>query len=44
MIYLFLYFFYRYWTNPGAFVDGAVGTISVLLSAGFSYQGTEVGK
>ncbi|KAI9305204.1 amino acid permease/ SLC12A domain-containing protein [Cunninghamella echinulata] len=33
---------FRYWREPGAFVDNAVGTVSVLLSAGFSYQGTEV--
>ncbi|CDH48806.1 lysine-specific permease [Lichtheimia corymbifera JMRC:FSU:9682] len=33
---------FRYWNDPGAFVDGAVGTVSVLLSAGFSFQGTEV--
>lgn len=35
---------FRYWNDPGAFVDGAVGTVSVLLSAGFSFQGTEVGE
>lgn len=34
--------FVSYWNDPGAFVDGAVGTISVLLSAGFSFQGTEI--
>ncbi|KAI8343090.1 amino acid permease/ SLC12A domain-containing protein [Chlamydoabsidia padenii] len=33
---------FRYWIAPGAFANGAVGTVSVLLSAGFSYQGTEV--
>ncbi|KAI9031019.1 amino acid permease-domain-containing protein [Phycomyces nitens] len=33
---------FKYYHEPGAFVDGAVGTISVLLSAGFSFQGTEV--
>ncbi|KAI9323478.1 amino acid permease/ SLC12A domain-containing protein [Dichotomocladium elegans] len=37
---------FKYWNDPGAFVDtevnGAVGTISVLLSAGFSFQGTEI--
>ncbi|KAI8139578.1 amino acid permease/ SLC12A domain-containing protein [Fennellomyces sp. T-0311] len=33
---------FKYWNEPGAFVDGAVGTVSVLLSAGFSFQGTEV--
>ncbi|KAI8330863.1 amino acid permease/ SLC12A domain-containing protein [Chlamydoabsidia padenii] len=33
---------FKYWTDPGAFVDGAVGTVSVLLSAGFSFQGTEI--
>ncbi|KAI8993603.1 amino acid permease/ SLC12A domain-containing protein [Pilobolus umbonatus] len=33
---------FKYWSEPGAFVDGAVGTISVLLSAGFSFQGTEI--
>lgn len=34
----------RYWNDPGAFVDGAVGTVNVLLSAGFSFQGTEIGN
>ncbi|ORE22328.1 hypothetical protein BCV71DRAFT_241131 [Rhizopus microsporus] len=33
---------FEYWKNPGAFNNGAVGTISVLLSAGFSFQGTEI--
>ncbi|KAI9498160.1 amino acid permease/ SLC12A domain-containing protein [Zychaea mexicana] len=33
---------FDYWNVPGAFVDGAEGTVSVLLSAGFSFQGTEV--
>ncbi|KAL1931715.1 hypothetical protein VTP01DRAFT_9858 [Rhizomucor pusillus] len=33
---------FRYWDDPGAFVNGAVGTVSVLLSAGFSFQGTEI--
>ncbi|KAI7858426.1 amino acid permease/ SLC12A domain-containing protein [Circinella umbellata] len=38
---------FKYWNDPGAFVgetvrEGAVGTVSVLLSAGFSFQGTEV--
>ncbi|KAG2190216.1 hypothetical protein INT46_004202 [Mucor plumbeus] len=33
---------FAYWNSPGAFNNGAVGTISVLLSAGFSFQGTEV--
>ncbi|KAL0090650.1 amino acid permease-domain-containing protein [Phycomyces blakesleeanus] len=33
---------FKYYHEPGAFVGGAVGTISVLLSAGFSFQGTEV--
>ncbi|ORZ17096.1 amino acid permease/ SLC12A domain-containing protein [Absidia repens] len=33
---------FKYWNNPGAFAGGGVGTVSVLLSAGFSYQGTEV--
>lgn len=35
---------FKYWNQPGAFVNGAVGTVSVLLSAGFSFQGTEIGK
>jgi lysine-specific permease len=35
---------FKYWNDPGAFVGGAVGTVSVLLSAGFSFQGTEIGK
>ncbi|KAI8338514.1 amino acid permease/ SLC12A domain-containing protein [Chlamydoabsidia padenii] len=33
---------FKYWNSPGAFANGGVGTVSVLLSAGFSYQGTEV--
>ncbi|KAJ8662407.1 hypothetical protein O0I10_002101 [Lichtheimia ornata] len=33
---------FRYWNDPGAFAGGPVGTVSVLLSAGFSFQGTEV--
>ncbi|KAF7732589.1 hypothetical protein EC973_003336 [Apophysomyces ossiformis] len=33
---------FEYWRDPGAFVDGAVGTVSVLLQAGFSFQGTEI--
>ncbi|ORZ22949.1 amino acid permease-domain-containing protein [Absidia repens] len=33
---------FRYWSNPGPFANGGVGTVSVLLAAGFSYQGTEV--
>ncbi|OBZ90070.1 Lysine-specific permease [Choanephora cucurbitarum] len=33
---------FRYWQTPGAFNNDALGTISVLLSAGFSFQGTEV--
>ncbi|KAI8086759.1 amino acid permease/ SLC12A domain-containing protein [Halteromyces radiatus] len=33
---------FKYWSDPGAFVGGAVGTVSVLLSAGFSFQGTEI--
>ncbi|KAG0936984.1 hypothetical protein G6F57_007685 [Rhizopus arrhizus] len=33
---------FEYWKNPGAFNNGAVGTVSVLLSAGFSFQGTEI--
>ncbi|KAI9364570.1 amino acid permease/ SLC12A domain-containing protein [Pilaira anomala] len=33
---------FEYWNTPGAFNNGVVGTISVFLSAGFSFQGTEV--
>ncbi|KAI7906616.1 amino acid permease/ SLC12A domain-containing protein [Cokeromyces recurvatus] len=33
---------FEYWKNPGAFNNGVVGTISVLLAAGFSFQGTEI--
>ncbi|CAO3594661.1 unnamed protein product [Absidia cylindrospora] len=34
---------FKYWNDPGAFVGlGAVETVSVLLSAGFSFQGTEI--
>ena len=35
---------FKYWKDPGAFVEGGVGTVSVLLTAGFSFQGTEIGK
>jgi amino acid permease len=44
---LFFYsanYIFRYWKDPGPFVDGGLGFVSVLLSAGFSFQGTEVGK
>lgn len=34
----------RYWKDPGAFVDGGIGLVSVLLTAGFSFQGTEIGN
>ncbi|ORX60720.1 hypothetical protein DM01DRAFT_319626 [Hesseltinella vesiculosa] len=33
---------FKYWSDPGAFANGGVGTVSVLLSAGYSFQGTEV--
>ncbi|KAI8328799.1 amino acid permease/ SLC12A domain-containing protein [Choanephora cucurbitarum] len=33
---------FKYWTNPGAFVNGGLGTLNVLLSAGFSFMGTEI--
>ncbi|KAI7870210.1 amino acid permease-domain-containing protein [Spinellus fusiger] len=33
---------FSYWNSPGAFANGAVGTVGVLLSAGFSFQGTEI--
>ncbi|KAG0180610.1 hypothetical protein DFQ28_004944 [Apophysomyces sp. BC1034] len=33
---------FKYWSDPGAFVEGPVGTVSVLLAAGFSFQGTEI--
>ncbi|KAI8994560.1 amino acid permease/ SLC12A domain-containing protein [Pilobolus umbonatus] len=33
---------FKYWTNPGAFVGGGLGTINVLLAAGFSFMGTEI--
>ncbi|KAI9494930.1 amino acid permease/ SLC12A domain-containing protein [Zychaea mexicana] len=33
---------FKYWHDPGAFVGGGVGTVSVLLTAGFSFQGTEI--
>ncbi|KAI8877554.1 hypothetical protein K501DRAFT_260167 [Backusella circina FSU 941] len=33
---------FEYWKSPGAFNNGGLGTISVLLSAGFSFQGTEI--
>ncbi|KAI8064475.1 amino acid permease/ SLC12A domain-containing protein [Gongronella butleri] len=33
---------FKYWHDPGAFNGGAAGTISVLINAGFSFQGTEI--
>ncbi|KAI9316205.1 amino acid permease/ SLC12A domain-containing protein, partial [Dichotomocladium elegans] len=33
---------FKYWKDPGAFVDGGLGFVNVLLTAGFSFQGTEV--
>jgi lysine-specific permease len=33
---------FEYWKTPGAFNNGALGTVGVLLSAGFSFQGTEI--
>ncbi|GAB5586240.1 hypothetical protein Unana1_01140 [Umbelopsis nana] len=33
---------FSYWKSPGSFNNGALGTIGVLLSAGFSFQGTEI--
>ncbi|KAI8374182.1 amino acid permease/ SLC12A domain-containing protein [Radiomyces spectabilis] len=33
---------FEYWKDPGAFANGVLGTISVLLAAGFSFQGTEI--
>jgi amino acid permease len=33
---------FSYWRDPGAFNNGGLGTVSVLLSAGFSFQGTEI--
>ncbi|ORX54434.1 hypothetical protein DM01DRAFT_1407290 [Hesseltinella vesiculosa] len=33
---------FKYWVTPGPWVDGPVGTVSVLLSAGFSFQGAEI--
>lgn len=33
---------FEYWKNPGAFAGGGLGTINVLLSAGFSFMGTEI--
>ncbi|KAG1471377.1 hypothetical protein G6F56_002154 [Rhizopus delemar] len=33
---------FEYWKNPGAFNNGGLGTLNVLLSAGFSFMGTEI--
>ncbi|KAG0180471.1 hypothetical protein DFQ29_000616 [Apophysomyces sp. BC1021] len=33
---------FEYWRDPGAFAHDAMGTIGVLLQAGFSFQGTEI--
>ncbi|CDH51449.1 lysine-specific permease [Lichtheimia corymbifera JMRC:FSU:9682] len=33
---------FKYWKDPGAFVNGGLGFVSVLLTAGFSFQGTEI--
>ncbi|RUS27956.1 amino acid permease/ SLC12A domain-containing protein [Jimgerdemannia flammicorona] len=33
---------FRYYSDPGPFVGGFQGTVSVLLSAGFAFQGTEL--
>ncbi|KAI7903790.1 amino acid permease/ SLC12A domain-containing protein [Cokeromyces recurvatus] len=33
---------FKYWSNPGAFANGGIGTVNVLLSAGFSFMGTEI--
>ncbi|OBZ87110.1 Lysine-specific permease [Choanephora cucurbitarum] len=33
---------FKYWKDPGAFVNGGLGTLNVLLSAGFSFMGTEI--
>ncbi|KAI9280578.1 amino acid permease/ SLC12A domain-containing protein [Umbelopsis sp. AD052] len=33
---------FSYWKDPGAFNNGVLGTVGVLLSAGFSFQGTEI--
>ncbi|KAL0139089.1 amino acid permease/ SLC12A domain-containing protein [Mucor lusitanicus] len=33
---------FKYWKDPGAFAGGGLGTLNVLLSAGFSFMGTEI--
>lgn len=33
---------FKYWNDPGAFEGGGLGTLNVLLSAGFSFMGTEI--
>ncbi|KAI7870188.1 amino acid permease/ SLC12A domain-containing protein [Spinellus fusiger] len=33
---------FSYWSSPGAFANGAVGTVSVFLTGGFSFQGAEI--
>ncbi|KAG1593359.1 hypothetical protein G6F47_009137 [Rhizopus delemar] len=33
---------FEYWNNPGSFSNGGLGTLNVLLSAGFSFMGTEI--
>jgi amino acid permease len=33
---------FKYWNDPGPFAGGGLGTLNVLLSAGFSFMGTEI--
>lgn len=33
---------FKYWKDPGAFAGGGLGVLNVLLSAGFSFMGTEI--
>jgi amino acid permease len=34
----------RYWKDPGAFTQGGLGIVYVLLSAGYSFLGSESGR
>lgn len=33
---------FKYWSNPGAFSNGALGVVNAFVLASFSMQGTEI--
>lgn len=35
-------FGFKYWSNPGAFSNGALGVVNAFVLASFSMQGTEI--